>query len=118
MGMYCALIEPHREMMAARTIQAISVAVSTSRSYAAFIAAVTAAESIALIYAEGPVPCVEDLPAPDRTVIRRQKNAYDKALEAAIAADAETDAAPNAWPFNFVDGIHSSVPRPDEQWWL
>lgn len=116
LGMCWTCIEPRREMVAARTIQAISVAVSTSRSYAAFIAAITAAESIALIYAEAPVPSVDDLP--DRNIIRRQKNAYNKALDAAIAADAETDAAPRAWPFHFVDGIQSSASRPDEQWWL
>ncbi|KAG6362801.1 hypothetical protein INS49_007895 [Diaporthe citri] len=47
-----ALDEEDRRMVAARTAQAISVAVSTSRSYASFVAAVTAAESTAFLLLE------------------------------------------------------------------
>lgn len=51
-GVVRALDEPSPRMVAARTTQAITMAVSTSRSYAAFVAAVNAAESAALIISE------------------------------------------------------------------
>lgn len=51
-GFIRALDEKNRALVAARAIHGIAVAVSTARSYSAFIAAVTAAETSALLTAE------------------------------------------------------------------
>lgn len=96
-----SLDEPDPTMVAARTAQAIAVAVSTSRSYGAFVAAVTAAESCALLLAEdtrGVIP-------PDRFG-ERTRNALYAAVDTAMAADAGITPI-GAWPFNIYD-THSS----------
>ena len=100
-GIIRALDEPNPRMVAARTAQAIAVAVSTSRSYAAFIAAVTAAESSALLLIEKEKD--RDNSPPDRCSVRqRQKNAIYTAAVTAIAADASTTPI-GSWPFNIHD---------------
>jgi hypothetical protein len=84
-GIVRALDESDPKMVAAHTAQAVAVAVSTSRSYAAFVAAITAAEVCALLLAED---CRNDTQYDScrfRTVI---KNAISAATDTAIAADA------------------------------
>lgn len=100
-GMIRALDEPDPKMVAARTAQAIAVAVSTSRSYAAFVAAVTAAESSALLLIED----CRDNSSPESCSIR-QKNAIRAAANTAMAADAGITPI-GSWPFNIHD-IHFS----------
>jgi hypothetical protein len=89
-----ALDESDPRMVAARMAQGIAVAVSTSRSYAAFVAAVTAAESSALLLVEDK----RDHSPPHRCGVR-QRNALKAAAEAAIAADAGIMSI-GAWPFS------------------
>lgn len=80
-------------MTAAGAIRAVADAVSVSPSYAAFVAAVTMAESLALIAAE------EVYGEVDRAFfLRRRQNAMDAALTAAEAADAAFNGC--AWPCN------------------
>lgn len=90
-----ALDEPNPRMVAARTAQAIAVAVSTSRSYAAFVAAVTAIESTALLLVEDD----RDNSPPDRCRIRAT-NAIRAAAVTAVAADATSI---GSWPFDIYD---------------
>jgi hypothetical protein len=92
-----ALDEPNPRMVAARTAQAIAVAVSTSRSYAAFVAAVTAAESSALLLVED----YRDHSSRERCRVR-QRNALETATNVAMAADAGITPV-GAWPFNIHD---------------
>ncbi|KAG8162467.1 hypothetical protein KVR01_008232 [Diaporthe batatas] len=94
-----ALDEPNPTMVAARTAQAIAVAVSTTRSYAAFVAAVTAAESSALLLVEDH----RDNSQRDRCR-SRQTNALEAATHAAMVADAGIKPIV-AWPFSIYD-IH------------
>lgn len=102
-GMIRALDEPNPRMVAARTAQAIAVAVSTSRSYAAFVAAVTAAESSALLLIEKEKD--RDNSPPARWSVRqRQKNAIYAAAVTAMAADAGITPI-GSWPSNIHD-IH------------
>lgn len=96
-GMIRALDEPNPRMVAARTAQAIAVAVSTSRSYAAFVAAVTAAESSALLLVED----YRDHSSRERCRVR-QRNALETATNVAMAADAGITPV-GAWPFNIHD---------------
>lgn len=96
-----ALDESDPKMVAARTAQAIAVAVSTSRSYADFVAAVTAAESCALLLVEE----TRDKTPPDRCR-EHTKNAIYAAADTAMAADAGITPK-GAWPFNIYD-THSS----------
>lgn len=96
-GMIRALDEPNPRMVAARTAQAIAVAVSTSRSYAAFVAAVTAAEGSALLLIEDD----RDYSLPDRWSVR-QRNAIYAAVNTAMAADAGMTPI-GSWPFNIHD---------------
>lgn len=96
-GMIGALDESDPNMVAARTAQAIAVAVSTSRSYGAFVAAVTAAESCALLLAEDtrhgtPLDRCEE----------HTRNAFHAAVDTAMAADAGLTPI-GAWPFNIYD---------------
>lgn len=97
-GMIRALDEPNPRMVAARTAQAIAVAVSTSRSYAAFVAAVTAAESSALLLIERAKEREAGLPHP-WSASQRQKNAIYAAAVTAMAADAGITPI-GSWPFN------------------
>lgn len=84
-----AITEPERELVAARAVQAIATAVSTSPSYPVFVAAVTMAESKALIDSEAPYHKV-----PPGISARRRLNALDVAVEAGMAVYAEN----KAWP--------------------
>ncbi|KAI7785392.1 hypothetical protein LA080_007228 [Diaporthe eres] len=111
-GMICALYEPNPMMVAARTAQAIAMAVSTSRSYAAFVAAVTAAESSALLLVED----YRDFSSRERLRVR-QTNALDTATDVAMAADAGITPI-GAWPFNIHDtfaltSLKPASPLPD-----
>lgn len=96
-GVVRALDEEDCRMVAARTAQAIAVAVSTSRSYASFVAAVTAAESTAFLLLEAH--------RDQEPYIRRREragNAIRTAAHTAMAADAGITAT-GAWPFNIYD---------------
>lgn len=104
-GTIDALDEPNPSMVAARTAQAIAVAVSTSRSYAAFIAAVIAAESSALLSIENH----RDNSLPDRC-FERQKNAIHAAADTALAAKAGMPVG--SWPFNI---YNTHIPAPSSQ---
>lgn len=96
-GMVRALDEHDRKMIAARAIRAVAVAVSTSRSYAAFVAATTAAESAALICLEAD----RDNEAHSR-VRQRIRHSGNRAAETALAADAGITPI-GAWPHNIHD---------------
>lgn len=101
-GMGRAVIdESDPKMIAARTVQAIAVAVSTSCSYAAFVAAVTAAESCALLLVE----TARDGTPRDRAQ-EYTGNVIRAAADTAMAADAGITPI-GAWPFNVYD-THSS----------
>ncbi|KAJ0108460.1 hypothetical protein J7T55_002064 [Diaporthe amygdali] len=103
-GMVRALDEQDPKMVAARTAQAIAVAVSTSRSYTAFIAAVTAVESTARLLAED---SRDNMPL--SWYKERAKNSIRTATDTAMAADAGlTFIGP--WPFNHHDNRSSRFP--------
>lgn len=98
-GVALAMREKNNAMVAARSIQAIATAVFTSRSYAAFVAAITAAEFQALIVADD----IRRSYDPDfvPSDVPRLLNLWEVAKQAARDAHAATDAAPGAWPFKF-----------------
>lgn len=104
-GVALAMREKNNAMVAARSIQAIATAVSTSRSYAAFVAAITAAEFQALIVADDIRRSSDPDFAPSD--VPRLLNLWEVAKQAARDAHAATDAAPGAWPFNFDHDVHS-----------
>lgn len=81
-------------VVAAHTAHAIAIAVSTSRSYTAFVAATTSAESAALIIGE----CNRGQVSKARTT-QRAKDAIQRAAELAVAADAGNTAT-GSWPCN------------------
>lgn len=93
--------------LAASTL--IARAVSTSRSYPAFVAAVTAAEVKALLDAEA-IQRGYGSPSWLRNT-ERYNNIWDAAMTVARAAHDATDAAPDAWPFHFDDQVHPDVER-------
>lgn len=103
-GMLRSLDESDPSMVAARTAQAIAVAVSTSRSYAAFVAAVTAAESCAYLDAE-----YSRFEIPHERCDELAKNAVRAAAEKGLAADAGTTPI-GAWPFNIHDADSAVLP--------
>lgn len=100
-GMIRALDEPGPRMVAACIAQAIAVAVSTLRSYAAFIAAVTAAESSDLNLIEIEKDCDDSL-LDHWSICQRQKNAINATAITAIAADASITTI-GSWPFDIYD---------------
>lgn len=105
LGMLHALAGERPEVVAVRAVRAMTVAISTSRSYAAFIAAATAAESVASICAEDPVGCGD---WPPELVAHRVRNDAHNALETALGLDA----AGHAWPLVFDDDkFHLSKSR-------
>lgn len=105
LGMLHALEGERPEVVAARAVRAIAVAISTSRSYAAFVAAAAAAESVASICAEDPVGCGD---WPPELVAHRVRNDAHNALDNAM----DPDAAFHAWPLIFDDDeFHLSVSR-------
>lgn len=87
-GYLRALDEQDSTMVAARTARAIAVAASTCRSYGAFVAAVTAVESAALIAAED-----ARHRAPYGQLRGRTRHAVRHAANTALAADAKTTSA-------------------------
>lgn len=99
-----ATTEPERGLVAARAVQAIATAVSTSPSYPVFVAAVTMAESKALIDSETPYSHV----APG-IIARRRLNALDNAVEAGLAVYAEN----KAWPGDDDDNNNNGFNTPD-----
>lgn len=103
-GMLRSLDESDPSMVAARTAQAIAVAVSTSRSYAAFVAAVTAAESCAYLNAE-----YNRLEISHERCDKLGKNAVCAAANIGLAADAGTTPI-GAWPFNIHDAESAVLP--------
>lgn len=100
-GVIRALDEQDHRMIAARAVRAIAVAVSTSRSYAAFIAATTGAESAALIFREA-----RRDNETDSQVDERIRHAIRTAAETALAADAGVTPT-GAWPHNSHDASSS-----------
>lgn len=96
-GVLCALNEQNPRIVATRTAQAIAVAISTSRSYAAFIAAITAAKSSAFLLVEA----VRDGHSYERCAVR-QRNAIRTAVNTAMAADAGVTPV-GSWPFDIHD---------------
>lgn len=97
LGVGLAFAQTEPGLIAAHTAHAIAVAVSTSRSYTAFVAATTAAESAALIIAE---KARYNTP-PDRE-LQHHRNAIRRAAESAVAADAGNTAI-GSWPSNIHD---------------
>lgn len=89
-----ALSQSDPAVVAAHTAHAIAIAVSTSRSYIAFVAATTSAESAALIAGE----CNRGQVSRARTR-QRAEDAIQRAAELAVAADAGNTATVS-WPCN------------------
>ncbi|KAL2274291.1 hypothetical protein FJTKL_03545 [Diaporthe vaccinii] len=108
LGMARALGQSDPAVVAAHTAQAIAVAVSTSRSYTAFVAATTCAESAALISAES-----HRHPISSARKLQRAKNAIRRAAESAVAADAGNTAT-GSWPSDthVSDAMHASQVQP------
>lgn len=98
-GMALAFDQTDRAVVAAYTAYAyaIAVAVSTSRSYAAFVAATTAAESAVLIVAEGHRNHI-----PSERKFQRAEDAIRRAAESAVAVDAGNTPT-GSWPFDTCD---------------
>lgn len=99
-------------MVATRILRTIATVVSTSRSYPVFVAAVTMAESMVLLCADGLIssPCTQRVDGIDpQGFRRRKKNAFDNAIGAAMAAadDAPPDARPGST--NDLDSSHSDA---------
>lgn len=105
-GMCPSLDESDPSIVAARTAQAIAVAVSTSRSYAAFVAAVTAAESSAYLTAE--YARREILYGRCKFIAKRS---ISDAVDTALAADAGITPV-GAWPIKDPDST-GLPPRTD-----
>lgn len=100
--------DPDPALMAAHTAHAIALAVSTSRPYAAFVAATTAAESAALIIAEG----IRHKSSWDRK-LERVENAIWLAVESALAAEAG-NTTNGTWPSSTHD-TDASTAAPGNQ---
>lgn len=81
--------EPEYELVAARAVQAVATAISTSRTYPVCVAVVTMAESIALINAE-----LGFTEAPPGVIARRKLNALNAAVDAGMAAYHEDNPPP------------------------
>ncbi|KAK7699369.1 hypothetical protein SLS64_011665 [Diaporthe eres] len=105
-GLRRALAERDPAMVAAQAIRAIALAVSTSRSYSACIAATTAAEFQALrVVEESRRPDFVSDPYP--RILRR--NVVGVASDAVRAADATAYDEPYGWPWvDEDDEVHSS----------
>ncbi|KAI7778893.1 hypothetical protein LA080_001584 [Diaporthe eres] len=84
LGLFRATRESGRAMVAACTLQAVAAAASTSRSYPAFVAAVTYAEMLALIFAETPVLSLYNGEADEEAFRRRRRHAFATAIKAAV----------------------------------
>ena len=133
-----AISEPERELAAAQTARAIATAVSTSPSHPVLVAAVTMAESKALIWAENPYRSHHFNRTPPDIEKRRRLNALNAAIRAGMAVHAEDMAhhernapRPDDDDFNgsdppaYVDcvsgypqistGTHATQPDPDPQ---
>lgn len=97
-GTALAFDQSERGVLAAHTAHAIALAVSTSRSYTAFVAATTAAESAALIAAEG----YRHNHSEDHKC-QRARDAVRRAAETAVAVNAGNTPY-RGWPPNTRDG--------------
>jgi hypothetical protein len=104
-----AVTEDSHELVAARAIRAVATAVSTTPTYAVFVAAVTMGESSALIRSENPYRSRHYTRLPPGIVARRKLNALNAAVEAGMAAHAEdiARAEDNARPPDYDDIISS-----------
>lgn len=105
LGMLHALAGDQPETIAIRAVRAMAVAISTSPSYAAFIAAAAAAESVASV-------CAEDRASrgnwPPDLVARRVLRDYNDALDTVMGPEFAGD----TWPSSFNVGFHLPGPRP------
>ncbi|KAI3400771.1 hypothetical protein diail_1980 [Diaporthe ilicicola] len=108
LGIAQVFVQTERSLVAAHTARAIAIAVSTSRSYTAFVAATTAAESAAMIVAE-----CDRYNTPDARKTQRARNAIRHAAEAAVAATAGNTAT-GSWPSDIheADAMHASHTHP------
>lgn len=97
---WAATTLPDRGLAAANALRAVAIAVSTSPSYPVFVAAVTMAETYALLEFENSITAI-----PPNILEQRRENAFDAAVEAGMAACAED----KAWSGN--DGISGSNSR-------
>lgn len=97
-------------MVAARTAQAIAVAVSTSRSHTAFLAAVTAAESFALLSMEDSLYQAD---VPDDRLKDRYTQATGIATDTVVAANAGITAT-GPWPYN-IHNTHAPGKQQQQQ---
>lgn len=86
---HLAICEPEYELVAARAIQAVAMAISTSRTYPVCVAAVTMAETTALIAAE-----MGFTKTPPGIRERRRLNAFNAAVDAGMAAYEEENPPP------------------------
>lgn len=84
-----AISEPERELVAAQTVRAVATAISTSPSHPVLVAALTMAESKALICAENPYRSRHYTRTPPGIRARRMRNALNAAVEAGMAVHAE-----------------------------
>lgn len=114
-GITRAFDERDPRMVAARTAQAIAVAVSTSRSYTAVVSAATAAESFALLAMEDPR---YQFPLPSDQLKVRYTNAIAIATNTAMAAKTgiPNDIPPFEWRV-FVAFIVGSWAFVTVLWW-
>lgn len=87
-------------MVAALTVRALTVAVSTSRSYGAFVAATTALEGCAIVLAD-----LDHIKTRSPERVRRLQEAIDIGRDVGLTADAGTTAT-GKWPSN----IHDTCP--------
>lgn len=105
-GLRRAFAERDPAMVAAQAIRAIALAVSTSRSYSACVAATTAAEFQAL-------RCVEESRRPDFVSDPyprlHRRNVVEVAFDAVRASDATVYDEPYGWPWVDDDQVHSSA---------
>lgn len=87
-------------MVAALTVRAITVAVSTSRSYGAFVAATTALEGCAVVLAD-----LDHIETRSPKRVRRLQEAIDNGSDVGLSADTGATAT-GKWPSN----IHDACP--------
>lgn len=108
LGVARAFEQSDPAVIAAHTAHAIAVAVSTSRSYAAFVAATTSAESAALIIAESHRRYI-----PSARNLQRASNAVRRAAESGVAAEAgNTATGSSPSDTRNSDAMHASQAQP------
>lgn len=108
LGLFRATRESGRAMVAACTLQAVAAAASTSRSYPAFVAAVTYAEMLSLIFAETPVLSLYNGQADEEAFRRRRRHAFVTAIKAAV----DTNTVNGGVPCNIDDLLPARLRSP------